>query len=127
MSFNGEYPTFYPMAVVMFAPFFTICEIFAKQEKCKNFDLDNEDQEVEKLEMLESITVNFIIILATWKYTFMQKDTHLHKHTQTETGLPIRGKLQICLKTHQLPENWLLEDIWWLVFIIQTHQYRLLW
>ena len=29
---------------VMFALSLTICEVFAKQEKCQNFDLENEDQ-----------------------------------------------------------------------------------
>ena len=32
------------MAIAMFALSFTIYEIFAKQEKCQNFGLENEDQ-----------------------------------------------------------------------------------
>ena len=35
---------FTQMAIVMFALSLTVCEIFAKQEKCRNFDLENEEQ-----------------------------------------------------------------------------------
>ena len=32
------------MAIVMFALSLTVCEIFSKQEKCQNCDLENECQ-----------------------------------------------------------------------------------
>ena len=32
------------MAIVIFAPSLTVCEVFAKQEKFLNFDFENEGQ-----------------------------------------------------------------------------------
>ena len=79
-----------------------IYEIFANQIKCKKFDLENEgqDQGGEKLDLSHStgkvwfyvndIFFFIILILATWKHTFMQNvtDTHaLCMHTHTDTAL----------------------------------------
>ena len=36
--------TSYPMAIVIFTLFLTVCDIFASQEKYQNFDLENEGQ-----------------------------------------------------------------------------------
>ena len=43
-SVDGKYMTSYPIAIVMVALTLTVCEIFAKQEKIQNFDLENEGQ-----------------------------------------------------------------------------------
>ena len=39
-----QWSTSYLMAILMFTLWITVCEIFAKREKCQNFDLENEDQ-----------------------------------------------------------------------------------
>ena len=44
MPFDGKYMTSYLMVIVIFALSLTVCEIFAKQGKCQNFDPENEGQ-----------------------------------------------------------------------------------
>ena len=39
------------MAIVMFALSLTVCEVLTKQEKCKNYDLENEGQGAEEWEL----------------------------------------------------------------------------
>ena len=60
--FDGKYATFYLMAIAMFAPFLIVCEILAKQEKCRNFDLDPKSQDKEAKERyLRQSTVHVVI------------------------------------------------------------------
>ena len=73
------------MAIVMFAPSLTVCEIFAKQDKCQNFDLENESHAVKGRDWCHStgnIRIHityFFRIIATWEHSFTQIG-----NTQTE-------------------------------------------
>ena len=42
VTFDGKYATSYLMAIVMFDLSHTVYEIFANEEQCQNFDLENE-------------------------------------------------------------------------------------
>ena len=73
---NGKYMTSYLMAIAMFALSLTVCEIFAKLEKCQNIELKNEDQD-QGVEELRHSTVNvrfhiydFFRILAVWEHIY---------------------------------------------------------
>ena len=63
--FDGKYTTSYLVAMVMFTPSLTVCEIFVKQEKCQNFDIENEGrgQGIENLD-LRHPTRNFRLHIA---------------------------------------------------------------
>ena len=52
--FDGKYPTSYLRAIVMFGLFLPVYQIFINQEKCQNFDLENEVVEVEKQDLRHS-------------------------------------------------------------------------
>ena len=103
MMYNMRtHTTSYLMAILMFALSLTVCDIFATQEKCQNFDLENECQvQGEKngtcairLEIVESILVIFFRILATWEHTFMQKATHILTHTARDSRDAYRQNVQ---------------------------------
>ena len=44
VPFDEKYTTSYLMAIIIFALALTVYEIFAKQIKCKKFDLENDSQ-----------------------------------------------------------------------------------
>ena len=99
--FNGKYMTSYLMAIVMFAPSLTVCEIFAKQ----NFELENEDQdpgaEVQDLchytgnvrihmngsfQNFSYLGTYVYAYLATHTSIYIHEHTHEHKNTHTLTN-----------------------------------------
>ena len=69
----------------------TVCEIIAKQEKCQNFDLENECQgkRVEERDLRHStgyVGIHISDFFQNFSYlgTLMQKsDTDIHTHTHT--------------------------------------------
>ena len=82
----------------MFAVTLTICEIFAKLISYQKFNIENEGQGGEKLDLYHlARNVRFHIgeffrIVVTWKYTFMQKVIHLtHTHTHSHTHSKKQG------------------------------------
>ena len=46
--------TSYLMVTVMFAISLTVFEIFAKQDKCRNFHFENDDQGIEEKDLCHS-------------------------------------------------------------------------
>ena len=66
--------------------------IFAKQEKCQNFDLENEGQGIEQRDLrhltgnVQIHTDDFFRILATWEYMFTQKLTRTHTLSERREG-----------------------------------------
>ena len=70
----------------------SVCDIFAKQEKCRYFELEKEGQgrEVEERDLRHSTgnvpfhIGDFFRILAAWEHTFCKfGDTYTHTHTET--------------------------------------------
>ena len=68
-----------------------VCEIFAKQGRYQNFDLEIEGQEVEERDLCHSSgnvrihISDFFIFLTTWGRTFTQTDkTHAEKFAPDE-------------------------------------------
>ena len=84
--FDGKYPISYLTAIAKFALSPTAYEIFSKDEKRKNFDLENEGQfhGVEKLDLRHSTRNDrihiseFFRILATWTIRLRKKYIHTH-------------------------------------------------
>ena len=88
----------------MFVLSLTICEIFAKQEKCKNFDLENEGEGVEERDLgLSTGNVRFHIAysfsdffstrehtLTGYKRIHSYTHTHTHRHTHTHSERQLR-------------------------------------
>ena len=52
-----------------------------KQEKCQNFDLENEG----RCKGVEKRDLRFFQNLATWEHTFTQKDKHIYTYIHTYT------------------------------------------
>ena len=94
-------PTSYLIALVLFALSLAVWDIFANQEKCKNFDLANDGQEVEKRDLRYStrnvrigIGDFFLRILSTWQHTFKQRED---TRTTRDSGDDHRQNLQVDL------------------------------
>ena len=97
--FDAKYMASYLMAIVMFALSLTVYVIFANQEKCANFDIENEgDGYVIKGRDLHRSTENFRIYtvdfffrsLATRQHTFTQK-ADIYTHTARDRGAKLHA------------------------------------
>ena len=93
MQIESTYIPSYLISIVMFALSIIFYDIFANKLKCQKFDLENICQSqlgknvtcAIHLKMLDSILI-FFLVLAFLQYTFMQKLTHAHIHS--EIGKP---------------------------------------
>ena len=64
------------MAIVILAPSLTVYEIFAKEEKCKNFGLENKGHGVEEWDLCQS-TENVEFHIADYFSDFSYQGTYV--------------------------------------------------
>ena len=73
---------FHLMAIVIFSLSLTISKIFAKQEKCRNFDLENDGQGIEEQELCH-LTANVRIHIGELFQNFSYLVTYVYAKGNT--------------------------------------------
>ena len=94
--FDCKYPTFYLIAIVMFALYLTVYEIFADEENFQNNYLENEGQgqRAEERDLRHSIrnvrihaSECFQICSYIRTYVYENGYTHIHTHRERQERL----------------------------------------